>query len=108
MEDLLEPALLFRIGENYGAECAPIQISCRRKNLGPKLLAQEGAHFRVFLHERVRGAIGVAKAGAGPRLKKVAKGGFPGGEAPGDPVDCATLGQWDRSSARRSSGRASH
>ena len=39
MEDLLERALLFRVGEHYRSKCAPIQISVCRKNFNPKALS---------------------------------------------------------------------
>ena len=49
MQDLLERALLFAVGEDYRPKCGAIQIPAGRKNLSAELLAQPDAHLRILV-----------------------------------------------------------
>lgn len=92
MQDSLERALLFSVGENYRPKCGPIQIPARRKNLPAKFLLQEVTHLGIAINEQPGGAVGVEKLRAERLSKAIAKSGFAGGNTSGDPDDGADAG----------------
>ena len=61
VEDLLERALLFRLGKDYGAKGGAIQLPRRRKNPGAELCAQQRPHLRILIRQRMRRPIGIEK-----------------------------------------------
>ena len=85
MEDLLERALLFCVGEDYRPKCGAIQIPIDRKKLPAKCLPQEVAHLRVLIDELSRGAVGVEELRVQEAAEMITKSGFAGGNTAGDP-----------------------
>ena len=94
MEDLLERALLFSVGEDYGPKCGPIQLPGSRKNFVAEALSQKGSHFEIGINKFSRRAIGIEELRASLLAKVSGKNGFAGRNPTGDPNDHAPCCCW--------------
>src|ERR1043166_2264340 len=61
MQDLLQRAFLFRVGEYYRAHLASIQVTTRRKNRGAKFAPNQLPDFRIVLRQITRSLVRVKK-----------------------------------------------
>src|SRR5207249_2645769 len=61
MQDLLQRAFLFRVGEYYRAHLGSIQVATCRKNCRAKFAPNQLSDFRIVLHQTVRSLVRVKK-----------------------------------------------
>jgi hypothetical protein len=92
MQDLLKRALLFLVGENYGAKRAPIQMAVCKKNFPAKFGPQQLTHFRIVIDQLPSGVVGVKETRTKPLAQTFGKGGFASGNAAGYADDGARFG----------------
>ena len=69
MQDLLQRAFLFRVGEHYGAQSGP-DSSRRWQNKSPGQIprADQLPHLRIALRQIARGLVGIKKCRGGKKL----------------------------------------
>ena len=86
MQDLLQRAFLFRVGEYYRAHFGPIQAAIGRKNLRAKLLPDQLPHLGVPLREVVGRLVRVKEGCCGNEFAQaLRKSRFSGGDPTRNP-----------------------
>ena len=86
MQDLLQRAFLFRVGEDYRAKLPPVQVAACRLNPRPKVTRNESPYLRIALGQSARRVVRIKKGRGGNNLAEtVAKGRLTRGNPTRDP-----------------------
>jgi len=65
MQDLLQRAFLFRVGEDYRANLRPVQVAVLRIDRGPEFPCDQGPHLRIVPRQVARGLVRIKERGRG-------------------------------------------